>query len=93
MVGVDLSRIAEEVILWATAEFGFVRLDDARDRDRGGAGLGLPIAREVARENGGDVVLEDSPTGGLRVTVTVPVGVPGEQVADEPVGTPADESR
>ena len=29
MVGVDLSRIAEEVILWATAEFGFVRLDDA----------------------------------------------------------------
>jgi argininosuccinate lyase len=29
MVGVDLSRIAEEVILWSTAEFGFVRLDDA----------------------------------------------------------------
>lgn len=29
MTGVDLSRIAEEVILWATKEFGFVRLDDA----------------------------------------------------------------
>jgi len=29
MVGVDLSRLAEEVILWATKEFGFVRLDDA----------------------------------------------------------------
>jgi len=29
MIGVDLSRIAEEVILWATVEFGFVRLDDA----------------------------------------------------------------
>ena len=29
MVGVDLSRLAEEVILWATAEFGFVRLDDS----------------------------------------------------------------
>jgi argininosuccinate lyase len=29
MLGVHLSRIAEEVILWATAEFGFVRLDDA----------------------------------------------------------------
>ena len=29
MVGVDVSRLAEEVILWATAEFGFVRLDDA----------------------------------------------------------------
>lgn len=29
MTGVDLSRLAEEVILWATKEFGFVRLDDA----------------------------------------------------------------
>ena len=29
MVGVDLSRLAEEVVLWATHEFGFVRLDDA----------------------------------------------------------------
>ncbi len=29
MVGVDLSRLAEEVVLWATKEFGFVRLDDA----------------------------------------------------------------
>nr|NLI50862.1 argininosuccinate lyase [Propionibacterium sp.] len=29
MIGVDLSRIAEEVILWSTVEFGFARLDDA----------------------------------------------------------------
>ena len=29
MTGVDLSRFAEEVVLWATKEFGFVRLDDA----------------------------------------------------------------
>ena len=29
MVGVDLSRLAEDVVLWATAEFGFVKLDDA----------------------------------------------------------------
>ena len=29
MIGVDLSRLAEEVVLWATHEFGFVRLDDA----------------------------------------------------------------
>ena len=29
MIGVDLSRLAEEIILWSTAEFGFVRLDDA----------------------------------------------------------------
>ncbi|WP_158373229.1 argininosuccinate lyase [Cellulosimicrobium cellulans] len=29
MLGVDLSRLAEEIILWSTVEFGFVRLDDA----------------------------------------------------------------
>jgi argininosuccinate lyase len=29
MIGVDLSRLAEEVVLWTTAEFGFTRLDDA----------------------------------------------------------------
>jgi len=29
MLGVDLSRLAEEVVLWSTVEFGFVRLDDA----------------------------------------------------------------
>ena len=29
MIGVDVSRIAEEIILWATKEFGFVALDDA----------------------------------------------------------------
>lgn len=33
-----------------------VRLDDGRARDAGGAGLGLPIARGLARAHGGDVV-------------------------------------
>ncbi|MDR3068616.1 MAG: HAMP domain-containing histidine kinase [Cellulomonas sp.] len=51
----------------------FVRLDDARQRDQGGSGLGLPIARELARETGGDVTLSASPTGGLRSTVHLPV--------------------
>ncbi|UFU03355.1 HAMP domain-containing histidine kinase [Ruania suaedae] len=50
----------------------FVRLDEAREREAGGAGLGLAIAREVARAQGGDVVIEDSPLGGARVVLTVP---------------------
>jgi len=52
----------------------FVRLDDARERDSGGAGLGLAIAREVARELGGDVRLEDAPTGGARAVLELPAG-------------------
>lgn len=50
----------------------FVRLDDARQRDDGGTGLGLAIARELAREQGGDVRLEAAPAGGLRAVLTVP---------------------
>ncbi len=54
----------------------FVRLEAAREREAGGSGLGLAIAREIARENGGDVVLGDAPAGGLRATVTVPTSEP-----------------
>jgi two-component system osmolarity sensor histidine kinase EnvZ len=51
----------------------FLRLDDARNQDQGGTGLGLAIARDIARSHGGDIVLGDSPMGGLRATVRVPV--------------------
>jgi two-component system, OmpR family, osmolarity sensor histidine kinase EnvZ len=51
----------------------FLRLDDARNQDEGGSGLGLAIARDIARSHGGDIVLSDSPLGGLRATVRVPV--------------------
>jgi two-component system osmolarity sensor histidine kinase EnvZ len=51
----------------------FMRLDDARNQDEGGTGLGLAIARDIARSHGGDIVLSDSPLGGLRATVRVPV--------------------
>jgi signal transduction histidine kinase len=54
----------------------FTRLDDARDRDRGGAGLGLAIVREVLRAHGGDAVVEERPGGGARFVVTLP-GVGG----------------
>ena len=50
----------------------FYRLDEARNLDQSGTGLGLSIARDVARVHGGDITLEDSPLGGLRVTVKIP---------------------
>ncbi|HUY67942.1 MAG TPA: ATP-binding protein, partial [Alphaproteobacteria bacterium] len=43
----------------------FMRLDESRNPATGGVGLGLAIARDIARFHGGDVVLEDSPLGGL----------------------------
>jgi two-component system osmolarity sensor histidine kinase EnvZ len=51
----------------------FLRLDDARNQDEGGTGLGLAIARDIARSHGGDIALGDSPMGGLRAAVKVPV--------------------
>jgi two-component system osmolarity sensor histidine kinase EnvZ len=51
----------------------FLRLDDARNQDEGGTGLGLAIARDIARTHGGDITLGDSPMGGLRATVRIPV--------------------
>jgi two-component system, OmpR family, osmolarity sensor histidine kinase EnvZ len=50
----------------------FVRLDASRNPATGGVGLGLTIARDVARSHGGDVRLEDSPRGGLRARVHLP---------------------
>jgi two-component system osmolarity sensor histidine kinase EnvZ len=51
----------------------FMRLDGARNQDQGGTGLGLAIARDIARSHGGDITLADSPLGGLRASVRVPV--------------------
>ncbi len=51
----------------------FFRLDESRNVDTGGVGLGLTIARDVARSHGGDVALAPSDLGGLRVTVRIPV--------------------
>jgi two-component system, OmpR family, osmolarity sensor histidine kinase EnvZ len=50
----------------------FVRLDASRNPSTGGVGLGLTIARDVARSHGGDVRLETSPQGGLRARVHLP---------------------
>ena len=51
----------------------FVRLDDARAADTGGTGLGLSIAKTAIENHGGQIFLEDSELGGLRVRVVLPI--------------------
>jgi two-component system osmolarity sensor histidine kinase EnvZ len=50
----------------------FFRLEQSRNPATGGVGLGLTIARDVARAHGGDVSLETAPGGGLRARVWLP---------------------
>ncbi|MEV0525865.1 HAMP domain-containing sensor histidine kinase [Streptomyces sp. NPDC050439] len=50
----------------------FVRLDDARTRDDGGAGLGLAIARDVAARHGGTLTVKEAPGGGALFELRVP---------------------
>ena len=50
----------------------FQRLDESRNQNEKGVGLGLAIARDVARGHGGDVTLDRSPFGGLRAIVSLP---------------------
>jgi two-component system, OmpR family, osmolarity sensor histidine kinase EnvZ len=51
----------------------FHRLDEGRNLQTGGVGLGLAVARDIARSHGGDIRLEDSPLGGLRAVIWLPV--------------------
>ncbi|GGW30935.1 two-component sensor histidine kinase [Vreelandella hamiltonii] len=50
----------------------FVRLEASRSRHTGGSGLGLGIARHIARAHGGDIRLANHPAGGLVATLTLP---------------------
>lgn len=58
----DLSRVFEP----------FYRLEPSRNRSTGGNGLGLAIARSMARQHGGDIELSNRPAGGLRARLTFP---------------------
>ncbi|MDE2134759.1 MAG: HAMP domain-containing protein [Alphaproteobacteria bacterium] len=51
----------------------FHRLDQGRNLQTGGVGLGLTIARDIARAHGGELLLSQSPAGGLRATIRLPV--------------------
>lgn len=53
----------------------FVRLDNSRARDSGGTGLGLPIARQIARAHGGDLTLT-AESGPTRFRVVLPLSAP-----------------
>ncbi len=50
----------------------FVRLEASRNRETGGVGLGLTIARNILRAHGGDVAIAARPGGGTRATATLP---------------------
>jgi two-component system osmolarity sensor histidine kinase EnvZ len=51
----------------------FVRLDDARGTDTGGTGLGLSIAQTAIENHGGQMFLENSELGGLKVRIVLPI--------------------
>ncbi|MBF6398368.1 HAMP domain-containing histidine kinase [Nocardia cyriacigeorgica] len=51
----------------------FVRLDEARSRDDGGAGLGLAIVRDVVERHDGAIGVEGAPRGGARFVVELPM--------------------
>jgi two-component system osmolarity sensor histidine kinase EnvZ len=51
----------------------FYRLGNGRNQDMGNTGLGLAIARDIARSHGGDISLGESSMGGLRASVRVPL--------------------
>ncbi len=50
----------------------FTRLETSRNKETGGIGLGLALARAIVRDAGGDVTLANRPEGGLAATITLP---------------------
>jgi signal transduction histidine kinase len=63
----------------------FFRLEDSRNRETGGIGLGLSIARDIVRHHGGDISLVNTERG-LRATIVLPQAV--QTAADRKAGRP-----
>jgi signal transduction histidine kinase len=59
----DLDRVFEP----------FMRLEESRNKESGGIGLGLSIVRSIVQSHGGEVTLRNRKEGGLRVTITLPL--------------------
>ena len=51
----------------------FYRLEESRNKETGGIGLGLAITKDVITSHGGKIELTDSPLGGLRVLISIPL--------------------
>jgi two-component system osmolarity sensor histidine kinase EnvZ len=51
----------------------FYRVEPSRNPSTGGVGLGLPIAQDIVHSHGGEILLEDSSYGGLRVVIQIPL--------------------
>ena len=50
----------------------FFTLDKSRNKETGGSGLGMTISRDIIRSHGGDIILNKSQLGGLKVTINIP---------------------
>ncbi|MBR2300025.1 MAG: two-component sensor histidine kinase [Alphaproteobacteria bacterium] len=51
----------------------FYRLEESRNKETGGVGLGLSITKDIVRSHGGTIRLSDSPMGGLKVEIKLPL--------------------
>jgi len=58
---------------YASVFKAFYRIEGSRNLSTGGLGLGLTIARDIARSHGGEIKLEKSPLGGLRAILSLPI--------------------
>ena len=66
----ELSRVFEP----------FYRLEQSRNRDTGGIGLGLAIAQSIVQSHGGELTLSNRPEGGLRATIRLPRSARDESI-------------